>query len=1537
MINEVQLEFLKYILETEALEKIREARERELLGLRETGTGKVKQTQEELAPLNEIVEEKAKNNKELEAALNFLKVQKKSVEMMKSTAKERLGPELPDEMSESFKKIDVGLDVASETDPEKIDNAIDASDTVLESIDGSLTTLSIKRVTWNNKLSAFEQRLGALKTHSEAGEPSVAEAIIKIETDLSAARELAKKHDYDGASGELKPLATAVLAAENLADDCAHYKSVLTDREDRVGKLANPSGEDAVTKLIDAAKKKLEDAKVMATKEKTDYHGAVGILVPLAQECIDTGWVSNRAERYKELRIKVKNYIVSRKKTPDVPQIKALLSKLEELYEKSDYAKTKDFLASASMLERANQIDNQLFDAAQAYKTFKDQYDRAGRRIKTLKAHKGKDAITGDITRMESDYQFAKTKGEAAEYATGESMSKKIIEDFKAHKKVADEYLDYLDAKKALAKEKQKWDANWTDIIQELSDQVTRFESEAQSSASNKEYPKATERLKEASEFAEMATKQISFQKGIGDAVAQAKDLAKNLDNDFEAAQEAFDQFKNETEQLDDQNVYSQEIQGASDKADGARIYAEAVVPDWENAKSTMAEAMGDIQNIAYWATRRLICAKVREEFKNDYDSLKSTPRGDALKDETDAIDQLLKDAKTTLKNKDINGTQNKLGEARALLVKAEEKAKDHDDFKALKEGEIQRIRDKLWVPTSDKSIKKEVDKWDEDRKAAIKLTEQRKFKEGLEKLQALEYPGQAYEELLADYKDARTKKKYWVEDELHLAKDRPIVADYWKRVQEMRKRLDQMFTKRQFAEAVEYAIRIYKLLKIAGGIYDADEAFKTERKKAEDAIKDLEAVTCPEVENDIKSAEDALLAADKEATAQVYKNAQKIVETIPGNCAEPLKTGKKNKDYQPSLKTASEAVEVLRSDFGKQDTVDLELQALNAELEQAKALAKAADFDGAKKITDALPAKVKIVREGAEKQNKLEETAEQLSQIGSVDATGLDDQISAARGAYETLAGHEGKGAITDALTLLDEALKKARAAAKDDVPEARSQLTQAARDLAQSSASADQWVQMDKQVKVTITEAARIRKDHPVPLALQQRLDTLGRELGLAREAVDRGEFSTGLNMVQSVEKDLRKIDALGKAHATYLVSKGKTDKRLEDLAKHASRFAVAEDVGKIRALVAQATEKSEALDYPAAMKALRDADDILDTAEIRADMSANVDLENDDKIKDLLKKKNGGKLLDDIIKTLDPQTQRKAAKKALELRFDLNLEQYSDTEGKTADTATDVAAPNIMRLYDVMNKLSDEHTKDNPSMALIHRIGDETGTSSFSRATKVVELRVGRPTERNEEHIGLPSELDVIDDDAKPADNIAPEMFNFTTLHEIGHAVDDKLGYMEKNQTAANHGGWKVHGRDLKAIAEAAAGRFKYDANYIESYLAKPGGKLLRPEPANKITQEKWDQRRIEAETWCDSIRSGKSLWNNAAGTKAAKIGDRVYQQSYGWEWVSYNYSARTKGVTGYQFRAPGEWFAELYAAFHTKKMNENHPARKWLEKL
>jgi hypothetical protein len=46
----------------------------------------------------------------------------------------------------------------------------------------------------------------------------------------------------------------------------------------------------------------------------------------------------------------------------------------------------------------------------------------------------------------------------------------------------------------------------------------------------------------------------------------------------------------------------------------------------------------------------------------------------------------------------------------------------------------------------------------------------------------------------------------------------------------------------------------------------------------------------------------------------------------------------------------------------------------------------------------------------------------------------------------------------------------------------------------------------------------------------------------------------------------------------------------------------------------------------------------------------------------------------------------------------------------------------------------------------------------------------------------------------------------------------------------------------------------------------------------------------------------------------------LGIYHYQESYTPAWVRYKHQARTRMVSDYQFRSPGEWFAEVYAWYY-----------------
>ncbi len=43
--------------------------------------------------------------------------------------------------------------------------------------------------------------------------------------------------------------------------------------------------------------------------------------------------------------------------------------------------------------------------------------------------------------------------------------------------------------------------------------------------------------------------------------------------------------------------------------------------------------------------------------------------------------------------------------------------------------------------------------------------------------------------------------------------------------------------------------------------------------------------------------------------------------------------------------------------------------------------------------------------------------------------------------------------------------------------------------------------------------------------------------------------------------------------------------------------------------------------------------------------------------------------------------------------------------------------------------------------------------------------------------------------------------------------------------------------------------------------------------------------------------------------------------------------YDPGARARAISTYQFRSPYEWFSELYAAYHSKKLKDTHPSVAW----
>ena len=163
-----------------------------------------------------------------------------------------------------------------------------------------------------------------------------------------------------------------------------------------------------------------------------------------------------------------------------------------------------------------------------------------------------------------------------------------------------------------------------------------------------------------------------------------------------------------------------------------------------------------------------------------------------------------------------------------------------------------------------------------------------------------------------------------------------------------------------------------------------------------------------------------------------------------------------------------------------------------------------------------------------------------------------------------------------------------------------------------------------------------------------------------------------------------------------------------------------------------------------------------------------------------------------------------------------------------------------------------------------------------------------------------------------------------------------VDDKQSFMNGKAGSSKYGGWHDYGNNVSEVAKAIQGKCGYDETWIKNYLLNRSSG--EPPPDDPSDQVAWDTKRDAAKAWCDAIRTKKKLWGDKGACAAHKFDDgRVYHEAYGGRWVSYEFAARARGVSGYQFRAPGEWFAELYAAYATKKMRPGHPDYGWLDAL
>lgn len=350
-------------------------------------------------------------------------------------------------------------------------------------------------------------------------------------------------------------------------------------------------------------------------------------------------------------------------------------------------------------------------------------------------------------------------------------------------------------------------------------------------------------------------------------------------------------------------------------------------------------------------------------------------------------------------------------------------------------------------------------------------------------------------------------------------------------------------------------------------------------------------------------------------------------------------------------------------------------------------------------------------------------------------------------------------------------------------------------------------------------------------------------------------------------------------------------------------------------------------------------------------------------------------------------------------------------------------DLTTKALPRLYKVMKDLPAAHTIENRRLKEVERHRDSgEGASWYADATDGVVLNLER--------------TGTFRGDTEKLNNKKVSSFDTTTLHEIGHSVDARFGFMSGHARDAAYGGWDAHSIDhvvniAGTLKVLGGGEAFYDAfptlprTFLAGYLKQAllgqeaevpvaagasaddfrtdpaideAKELLRTHRKNnrvpdlirvKLIARAMKRARIKdkakramllkivtlilenkggddpvklfldqcqvqdtpqdvdwkaladhaAVKWCQGVRmtgENNGLWDQGRkGAQKFAVGPTVYQESYKGKWVSYAVSARATGVSNYQFRADGEWFAEIYAAYYQGLLGKGHADAAWFK--
>jgi hypothetical protein len=293
----------------------------------------------------------------------------------------------------------------------------------------------------------------------------------------------------------------------------------------------------------------------------------------------------------------------------------------------------------------------------------------------------------------------------------------------------------------------------------------------------------------------------------------------------------------------------------------------------------------------------------------------------------------------------------------------------------------------------------------------------------------------------------------------------------------------------------------------------------------------------------------------------------------------------------------------------------------------------------------------------------------------------------------------------------------------------------------------------------------------------------------------------------------------------------------------------------------------------------------------------------------------------------------------KAIIEARFGIKIEIGEEFKAKS-----------LPRLGKMLTRVPEWHTKQSKTApdgtakekslkTLSYQNEPMAKGNYYSSSRKTIALQSVGEKGENDEHT-------LVADSGKA---VKTSYFDFTTLHEVGHAVDDRIKFMDSRMEKDGFGKWKAETfqsvldallPDL--VAGCSGGAKKAQVADLQAMLTDLLKTANCAKPANAGAKlgslvAEWDEiQNHPVVLKCkQGLNTAAKPWNKGkAHAQAVEVGGRVYQEAYDNNWYSYGLADRAAtGLTTYQWRAPGEWFAELYALYYLNKMGRSHPMSSW----